>query len=149
LLNKAYKYAIAYFLLFTLLLLVSATLLFADKIGFSSEDILHYYLGNQTTYTPAKTYAGILKIILPHIFGFGLFLMTLLHFTIFTKQRDTKEMQWLIYLSFFIAFLELFTPFMILAGFESFALLKLLSFFGFELLIIYAFFILFKSLLYN
>jgi len=149
LLNSAYKYAIGYFLLFSFLLLISATLIFADKIGFTTQDILHYYLGDKASFTPAKTYSGILKIILPHIFAFGLFIMTLLHFLIFTNKRDTKEVEWLIYLSFIFGFLELFTPFMILTGFESFAFVKLFSFFLFNLLIVYALFILFKSILYN
>ena len=148
-LNSAYKYAISYFLLFSFLLLISATLIFAENIGFSTKDIIHYYLGDKENFISPKTYSGVAKIILPHIFAFGLFLMTLLHFLIFTNKRDTKKVGWLIYLSLFTSFLELFSPFMILMGFESFAFIKLFSFLLFNLLIVYALFILFKSILYN
>jgi hypothetical protein len=147
--NKAYKVAISYFLLFSLLLLVSGAWIFMDKIGFSYQSVLTYYLGNEAAFQAAKTYTGLLKTILPHIFAFGLFVMVVLHFAIFTKKRNTKELTLLIYLAFVTAFLELVSPFMILAGFDSFAYLKIISFFGFEGSIIYALFILFKSILYD
>lgn len=120
-----------------------------DKIGFSYQSVLTYYLGNEAAFQAAKTYTGLLKTILPHIFAFGLFVMVVLHFAIFTKKRNTKELTLLIYLAFVTAFLELVSPFMILAGFDSFAYLKIISFFGFEGSIIYALFILFKSILYD
>ena len=148
-LNRAYKYAIAYFLLFALLLFITATLIFAQKIGFNPTAVVHYYLGDQANFTPAKTYAGTLKIILPHIFAYGLFLMTLLHFLIFTKKRNFQSIQWLIYLSLISAFLELFSPFMILSGFDFFAYIKLFSFFLFEFLTLFVLFLLFKSILYE
>ena len=147
--NSAYKVAINYFILFSLLLLASGTLLFADKIGFSYHSILTYYLGNEATFESPKTYEGVLKIILPHIFAFGLFVMVVLHFVIFTQKRNTKEFAVLIYLAFLSAFFELFSPFMILWGFESFAYVKIISFFLFEGTILYTLFILFKSILYN
>ncbi|QOP45825.1 hypothetical protein [Sulfurimonas paralvinellae] len=148
-LNKAYRYAIGYFLLFSLLLLVSGALIFSDKIGFSYESILHYYLGDEAAFIPAKSYAGLLKIILPHIFAFGLFVMVVLHFLIFTQKRNTKEMQIIIALSFFSAFLELFSPFGILAGLHFLIYVKLISFFLFEFTLLYVLFILFKSILYT
>jgi len=149
LLNKLYKYAIGYFLLFSLLLLASGALLFDEKIGFSYTDIVQYYLGNPDTFAAAKSVLGVSKIILPHIFSFGLFIMVLLHFLIFTKKRNTITAQVLISLSFSSAFLELFSPFAILAGAVFFAFVKLLAFFLFELTILYILFILFKSIVYN
>jgi hypothetical protein len=149
LLNRAYSYAIGYFLLFSILLLFSSALIFADKIGFSYESVLHYYLGNEATFTPAKTYSGVLKTILPHIFAFGLFVMVVLHFLIFTKNRNGKEITLIISFTFLSAFLELFTPFLILLGYSFFAYVKIISFFLFELLLLYVLFILFKSILYD
>jgi len=149
LLNRAYQYAVAYFLLFSLLLLASGAFIFAQKIGFSYESVLHYYTGNEATFTPAKSYNGLLKIILPHILAFGLFIMAVLHFLIFTKKRNTKELQFLIYLSFMSAFLELFSPFFILWGFNFFVYIKIISFFLFQFTMLYALFILFKSIVYD
>lgn len=147
--SKAYKYAVGYFLLFSVLLLLSGTLIFAEKIGFSHESIQSYYLVNTTSFSSAKTFDGLLKIIVPHIFAFGLFVMVILHFLIFTNKRDTKEVQFLIYSSFITAFLELFSPFFIIFGVDFFIFIKLISYFLFNFVILYTLFILFKSIIYD
>jgi len=148
-LQKAYKYALIYFLVFSLLLLISSILLFEEKIGFSVSAVLDYYLGNEAKFITLKTTAGVLKIILPHVFVFGLFTMVVLHFLIFTKHKHTKKMKLLIYTSFFIAFSELFSPFFILYGLEFFAYIKLASFVLFELLFLYLFWLLFESIIFS
>ena len=147
--SKAYKYAISYFLPFTLLLLISGALIFADKIGFLYESIQHYYLGSEAAFPSAKTFNGLLKIVVPHIFAFGLFIMVILHFLIFTNKRDTKEVQFIIYSSFFTAFLELFSPFFIILGLDFLIFIKLMSYFLFNFIILYTLFILFKSIIYD
>ena len=147
--SKAYKYSVGYFLLFSVLLLLSGALIFAEKIGFSYESIQNYYLGNATSFSSAKTFDGLLKIIVPHIFAFGLFVMVILHFLIFTNKRDTKEVQFLIYSSFITAFLELFSPFFIIFGVDFFIFIKLISYFLFNFVILYTLFILFKSIIYD
>ncbi|MBA1432871.1 MAG: hypothetical protein FAF04_04605 [Epsilonproteobacteria bacterium] len=147
--NNAYRVAITYFILFSLLLLGSGIWIFAHKIGFSYESVLHYYTGDAAAFEAPKTYEGMLKTILPHIFAFGLFVMVVLHFVIFTAKRNTKEFQFLIYLAFTTAFFELFSPFIILWGFHFFAYIKIISFFLFEGSILYTLFILLKSILYN
>jgi len=149
LLDKAYRHTILYFLLFSLLLLFSGALIFADKIGWSAHDIMQYYLGNPDTFQVAKSFEGVTKIILPHIFAFGLFAMVLLHFIIFTKKRNTQEFRVLIYLTFLSAFFEIFSSLMIIEGFKLFAYIKLFTFFLFYLLVLYLLFILFKSIIYD
>ncbi len=147
--TKAYKYSIIYFLAFSLLLLVSGTMLFEHKIGFSVQEVSNYYLGNEEKFINPKTSSAILKIILPHIFAFGLFIMVILHFLVFTKNRDSKSVKLLIYLTFISTFLELASPFGIINGIEFFAYLKLLSFGVFELLILYSMWLLFRSIVYE
>lgn len=148
-LQKAYKYSILYFLAFSLLLLTSGALLFEEKIGFLYQSVLDYYLGNRDSFIAPKSSVGILKIILPHIFAFGLFFMVLLHFVIFTKKRKSKQFQLLIYLAFFTAFSELFTPLLIINGLEIFAYVKIFSFFSLEFLVLYISWLLFKSIIYE
>jgi len=145
-LQKAYKYSIFYFLLFSLLLLGSSLLLFDDKIGLSSTAIRAYYLGDEANVIFAKSWETILKIILPHIFAFGLFFMVVLHFLLFTKHKDTQLFLYLSYAIFFVGFLELFSPYMILAGFEAFAFVKLIAFVLLELLLLYTFYLLLVSI---
>ena len=145
--QKAYRFSILYFLAFSLLLLLSSVLLFNEKIGFSYDEVLAYYLGNEATFMLAKTPSGLLKIILPHIFAFGLFIMVVLHFVIFTKTNKKKIMPYLILVLFISGFVELFSPFLILYGLEFFAYLKLISFFVFEILFLYTFYLLFSSII--
>ena len=144
--QKQYNYAVLYFLLFSILLLVSSIALFAEKIGFSYNDILHYYLGDEKLYTAPKSSTGILKIILPHIFGFGLFLMVLLHFGLFTKMRRSRKLYLLGIALFLTAFTELFSALFIVMGLTFFVYMKLFSFIVFELLILYTSWLLFRAI---
>ncbi|WP_324170617.1 hypothetical protein [Sulfurimonas sp.] len=145
--TKAYKLSILYYLAFSILLILSAYMLFEHKIGFSYQGVVEYYTGNEDKFIIAKSFSGILKIVLPHIFVFGLLSMVLLHFLVFTKLRYKKSTLVLIYLTFFTAFTEIFSPFLIISGLEFFAYLKLLSFFVFSALILYISWLLLKSII--
>ncbi len=147
--TNAYKYSIIYFLAFSLLLMISGVLLFEYKIGFSVEQISSYYLGDEDKFMNPQTSSGILKIITPHIFAFGLFIMVLLHFLIFTKKRSSKTLIAVIYLTFLSAILELLSPFGIINSIEFFAYVKLLSFIIFELLVLFSSWLLFRSIVYE
>ena len=147
--TKAYKYSIIYFLAFSLLLMLSGILLFEYKIGFSLEEISSYYLGNEDKFINPQTSSGILKIITPHIFAVGLFIMVLLHFLIFTKKRNSQTLKAVIYLTFMSAILELLSPFGIINSVEFFAYVKLLSFIIFELLVLFSSWLLFRSIVYE
>ena len=147
--TKAYKYSIVYFLVFSLLLILSGVLLFEYKIGFSVEQISSYYLGDEDKFINPQTSSSILKITTPHIFAFGLFIMVLLHFLIFTKKRSSKTLKAVIYLTFLSAILELLSPFGIINNIEFFAYVKLLSFIIFDLLVLFSSWLLFRSIVYE
>ena len=147
--TKAYKLSIIYYLIFSLLLILSAYLLFDYKIGFSYENVLNYYLGNEEKFIPAKSMGGVLKLVLPHIFVFGLFFMVILHFLVFTKLRYKKSTLTLIYATFITALLEIFTPIMIISGVDFFAYIKLFSFFTLLAFILYISWLLFHSIVYD
>ncbi len=147
--QEAYKLSILYYLAFSLLLIVSAIMLFEHKIGFSFSGVLEYYTGNEERFIPAQSAEGILKIVLPHIFVFGLFTMVLLHFLVFTNIKYKKNIIILVYATFAIALLEIFTPFMIISGFTFFAYVKLFSFFALLALVSYLSWLLFQSIAYD
>ena len=145
--QKAYKLAIFYYLIFTMLLLLSAVVLFKVKIGFGVDDVLSYYMGNEAKFIIPKSDIGVLKLVLPHILAFGLLGMVLLHFLVFTKYRYKKSTLVLIYLSFLSVFLEIFSPIMIIHEFSLFVYVKLFSLFLFLGLIFYVVWLLMKSIL--
>jgi len=146
---QAYKLSIIYYLIFSLLLIVSAVMLFDNNIGFTIESIVSYYLGDEEKFIASKSMSGILKLILPHTFVFGLFAMVILHFLVFTKHRYKKSTLILIFLVFFTSFTEITSPFMIISGFEFFAYIKLLSFISFLTLSLYTIWLLFHSIVYD
>jgi hypothetical protein len=121
-------------------------MLFWHKIGFNYLSVLEYYIGNEEKFIPAQSAAGILKMVLPHIFVFGLFTMVLLHFLVFTDLKVKKAFLILIYITFITALLEIFAPFMIINGFEFFAYIKLFSFFSFLALILFILWLLFRKI---
>jgi len=147
--QEAYKLSILHYLAFSLLLTVSAVMLFEHKIGFSYTAVLEYYTGNEEKFIPAQSASSILKIVLPHIFVFGLFFMVLLHFLVFTKLRYKKSLLLLVYASFGVALLEIFSPLLIINGLEFFAYLKLFSFFALLGLVLYISWLLFRSISYE
>jgi len=147
--QKIYKLSIIYFLSFSILLIISAVMLFEQKIGFSFTNVLEYYMGNEEKFIVAKSSSGILKIVLPHIFVFGLISMVLLHFLVFTNHKDKKYTLLIIYLTFASAIFEIFTPFLIINGFEFFAYIKIVSFVLFLSLLVYISYLLFSSIVYN
>ena len=147
--QKAYKLSVIYYLAFTALLILSAIMLFANKIGFFPTSIIQYYIGNEEKFIPAKDTIGILKTILPHIFVFGLISMVLLHFLVFTKHKQKTITKYTIYFTYILAFCELFVPFMILNGYEFFAYVKLFCFVGFLTIIVYVSWLLFYSITFD
>lgn len=144
--QQAYKLSILYFLIFSLLLIISAVMLFWHKIGFNYLSVLEYYIGNEEKFIPAQSAAGILKMVLPHIFVFGLFTMVLLHFLVFTDLKVKKAFLILIYITFITALLEIFAPFMIISGWSFFAYIKLFSFFSFLALTLFILWLLFRKI---
>ncbi len=144
--HKAYKISILYFSLFTLLLLASGYMIFDLKIGFEAQRALSYYIGDKELFMSAKTNSGILKLALPHIFGFALLSMVVLHFLIFTKFRNRVFVKILLYTILISQFFEIFTPFLIINISEIFIYLKILFFIIYIGLIPIVLYLLFDSI---
>lgn len=124
---------------------MSAFLLFDLKIGFEPQRAISYYLGDPQNYIPVKSFTGLLKLVLPHIFAFGLLSMVLLHFLAFTGFKEKKWLRVFIIALFITQLLEIFTPFLVLSLSSYFIYLKIASFFLYML----SFPLLFALLLYK
>jgi hypothetical protein len=103
-------------------------MIFESKIGFDIERALSYYFGDKALFIASKSNSGLLKVVLPHILGFALLSMVLLHFLIFTKFRNRVFVKVLLYTLITTQFFEIFTPFLIINISEMFIYLKILSF---------------------
>lgn len=108
---KAYRVAIAYFALFSLLLLYSIVALVDEKIGFSLTTFTEYY--------SEKSIEGLLEVAIPHFMAIALFVMVLSHFFLFTSLSKK--------ISKAIVFYYLITTVLITAVFFKLYLLKLIA----------------------
>ena len=90
---------------------------------------------------------GVLKVLLPHIFAFGLYIFVVIHFLLFTRYKDTRTMQWLIYGTFLGGFLELLSSFLMLSGIALFESVKLLAFVVLHASLLYSLWLIHTSLL--
>ena len=121
-------------------------MIFESKIGFDVQKATSYYLGNDKLFMAMKTNSGILKLILPHIFGFALLSMVALHFLIFTKFRNKKSVKYTVYTVLTAQFFEIFSPFIIINISTFFIYIKIISFFIYLTMIPLILFLLFVSI---
>jgi len=143
--HQSYRYAIAYFALFSALLLVSGMVLFFSKIGFSYGAVESYYLGSEALFTQPKSSYGLLETALPHLGSMGLFIMVTGHFLLFsTKERKRRAVKLVISL-FIVALLDIFSGFLIIEGWSFFIWVKLASFTLLQLLGLYLLWLLFSA----
>ncbi|MBD3823202.1 MAG: hypothetical protein IE916_01660 [Epsilonproteobacteria bacterium] len=125
--HRAYRVLIIYFMLFSLLLLLSGAMIFEHKIGFGIAEVQSYYLGDAERFIAPKSFNGMLKTLLPHLFVFGLLWFVASHFLRFTAHY--KRAVWIALSLFWLLAIEALSPFFMLVH-EAFAFLKLFGFFG-------------------
>lgn len=123
---RAYRFAIGYFALFGLLLLISGSWLFLSKIGFSAEAVTRYYFGSGTL--PGKSAYGLLETAVPHLAAMGLFIMVSAHFMLFAPLRAKRHALKLVYGLFAAAAADIGAGSAIAAGLKTFVWVKLGAF---------------------
>jgi hypothetical protein len=143
--HQSYRFAIAWFALFGMLLLLSGMLLFFSKIGFSYEAVQSYYLGSEALFTTPKSSYGLLEVALPHLGSMGLFIMVSGHFLLFSEQRKKRLAQKTVSALFIAALLDIFSGFLIVEGWTFFIWIKLLAFGMLQLLGLYLLWLLFSA----
>lgn len=144
--QQSYRQAIAYFALFGVLLLASGMVLFFSKIGFSYEAVQSYYLGNEALYINPKSSYGLLEVALPHLGAMGLFIMVTGHFLLFSDKRRKHLATKTVAALFVVAFLEIFSGFLIVEGLAFFIWIKFITFALLQLLGLYLLWLLFTAL---
>ncbi len=144
--QQSYRQAIAYFALFGVLLLASGMVLFFSKIGFSYEAVQSYYLGNEALYINPKSSYGLLEVAFPHLGAMGLFIMVTGHFLLFSDKRRKRQAKKVATALFVVAFLEIFSGFLIVEGLAFFIWIKLITFALLQLLGLYLLWLLFTAL---
>lgn len=143
--KSAYRFSVAYFSLFGILLLLSGLWLFGSKIGLTPDTVSAYYLGSKEAFIQPKSTHGLLEIAVPHLGAMGLFIMVSVHFLIFAP-KERRRFSLLLSITFFTAaLLDIFVPFAIIAGFPSFVWIKIVALITLQLLGLYLLWIIFSE----
>ena len=145
--HQSYRFAIIYFVLFGVLLLVSGALLFLTKMGLSVEGVQSFYLGSAVHFAQPKTPYGLLETALPHLGAMGLFIFVLGHFMLFGTKQEKRQSILPVKLLFVAALVDIGSGFMIIEGWHLFVTLKIIAFLTLQLTAFYLLFLLFRSTL--
>ncbi|MGI9533669.1 MAG: hypothetical protein ACR2NW_01860 [Thermodesulfobacteriota bacterium] len=125
--NDFLKIIVFFTLLFFLFLWITNVLLYM-QIGFNYNSIVEFYLGNEETFRPPKSYIGLLEEAHFHFFTMAILLVTLTHLILFTSISSGFKLA-LILISFISTFTEIISGWLIRYVSPVFAYLKLSSFY--------------------
>lgn len=114
--------------------LLSGIWLFIEKYGLTPSEVYLYFAGDEKNFIVAKSFEGLLETTVPHFLAVSATIFVYAHFLLFTKKISEKRKQLLISWLFIAALGDIFSPFGILYDCELFAWLKVISFWGFEIL---------------
>ena len=132
--NDFLKIIIFFTIIFFFFLWITNILLYM-QIGFSYNSIVEFYLGNEETFRPPKSYLGLLEEAHFHFFSMAILLVTLTHLILFTSVSSGLKLG-LALASFISTFTEIISSWLIRYLDPIFAYLKLISFFVMQLSIL-------------
>ena len=125
--NRLLQVIIVLYSLYVAALWVTNTMLYFNKMTLEPSSVVAYYLGDEATYQPAKTYQGLLEVSHFHLFAMGMLLMVLTHLMLFVPIRSSLK-AWLIALPFFAAALDEAGGWLVRFGSPEFAIVKVVGF---------------------
>jgi len=125
--NRLLQVIIVLYSLYVAALWVTNTMLYFNKMTLEPSSVVAYYLGDEATYQPAKTYQGLLEVSHFHLFAMGMLLMLLTHLMLFVPIRSSLK-AWLIALPFFAPALEEAGGWLVRFGSPEFAIVKVVGF---------------------
>lgn len=75
--------------------------MFHDKLGFSYQGIVRYFLGDPEMFMNPRSFAGLLEVTHFHLFAMGMFFVVFTHLLLFTPLKDSLKtaLIWLLALS--------------------------------------------------
>jgi len=114
-------------LAFTVFFWATNVLLFVEKMGFSYQSIVEYYLGNEEKFKTPVSYMGLLETTHSHLFAFAMLLLFLNHLIIFVDI--TRSMKIILILGSSLSALgDILSGWFIVYVSPVFAFLKISSF---------------------
>jgi hypothetical protein len=102
-------------------------LLYFNKMSLSPASVAAYYLGDEASYQPARTYQGLLEVSHFHLFAMGMLLLVMTHLMLFIPVKSSWKV-WLIAVPFLSAFLDEGGSWLVRYGGAHFAIVKIAGF---------------------
>lgn len=127
-----FRWALAAFTLMLGLTAASAAVLFARKIGFTSEAVRAFYLGSEAAFTRPRSLDGLLEVAVPHLLAVPLALLVTAHLVGFAALLRPRPFALLAGAAFGSALVGIAAGFAIRFLWPALAWLKIAAFAGFE-----------------
>ena len=142
------KVILAFFYLYFLLHWFTGILMFRDKLGFSYQGVVRYFLGDPELFMTPRSFIGLLEVTHFHLFAMGLFFVVFTHLLMFSplKEGIKATLIWLLGLSLLA---DIGSSWLTRYVAAPFAWLKLGSFWVFQIVCLILLLGLFTSLFHN
>lgn len=132
-------------LVYVLFLWVTNLLIYSERIGFSSDAIVKYYLGSEDEFRNPVSYIGLLEGAHLHLFVFAMALLLVNHLTVFSNLNQFLKLS-LIIVSFASGLGDMSAGWLIRFVSPSFKYLKLWSFIVFQISFLFLLIVSFAAL---
>ena len=130
--SRLLQIILVFTLVYVLLLWVTNLLLYSERIGFTYDVIVNYYLGSEEEFKNPVSYIGLLEATHWHLFVFAMSLLLVNHLTVFSNLNQFLKL-FLIIVSFLSGLGDMSAGWLIRFVSPSFAYLKLWSFIAFQI----------------
>jgi hypothetical protein len=125
--NRLLQTIVVLYALYVVLLWVTNTLLYFDKMSLAPASVVDYYLGNEAEYRSPRSYEGLLEVSHFHLFAMGMLLLVLTHLALFIPVKPGWK-AWLIGVPFLSGLLSEGGGWLVRFVSPHFALVKVLGF---------------------
>jgi len=130
--NRLLQTIVVLYAVYVILLWVTNTLLYFDKMSLTPASVVAHYLGNEEQYLSPRTYQGMLELSHFHLFAVGMLLLVLTHLMLFIPVSG-KLKAWLISLPFLAGIVSEGAGWLVRFVSPHFAILKILGFLSLQI----------------
>jgi hypothetical protein len=123
---------IAAFVAMVAIVMGTAAVLFARKMGFHPEQVRAFYLGSEATFAPPRTLAGLLEVAVPHLLAIPMLVFVTLHLVAFVHRARRRPFAVVAWITSASAFAVIAGGFAIRFAWPGLAPLQIAAFVGLE-----------------
>jgi len=123
---------IAAFVVMVTVVMATAAVLFARKVGFDPGHVQAFYLGSEAAFAPPRSLAGLLEVAVPHLLAIPMLVFVTLHLVAFVSRARRRPFAAVAGVTFACAAVVIGAGFAIRFAWPALAPLKIVAFVGLE-----------------